>query len=122
VEPGRRRLIAMDHGLCFIGSGEDLTTKLARIDKVHDEHVYGLFPEFRGMLRENMIIDCAARLREMDEATADAIIATVPRQWEVSSETRKPWSELIYRRAGFVADNIRNWIDAIAPWFGTNGE
>ena len=55
VEPGKRRLIAMDHGLCFIRSGEDLTTKLANIDKVQHEHVYGLFPEFRKKLREDII-------------------------------------------------------------------
>jgi hypothetical protein len=51
VEPGRHRLIAMDHGLCFIHSGEDLTPKLAHIDKVQDDHVFGLFPDFRGKLR-----------------------------------------------------------------------
>jgi hypothetical protein len=39
VEPGQRRLIAMDHGLCFIRSGEDLTTSLAHIDKWKQEHV-----------------------------------------------------------------------------------
>jgi hypothetical protein len=33
VEPGKRKLIAMDHGLCFIRSGEDLTPKLANIEK-----------------------------------------------------------------------------------------
>jgi hypothetical protein len=46
VEPGKRRLIAMDHGLCFIRSDEDLSAKLAHMDKVQDEHVYGFFPEF----------------------------------------------------------------------------
>ena len=119
VEPGKRWLIAMDHGLCFIRSGEDLTTKLANIDKVQDEHVYGLFPEFRGKLREDMIIDCATRLREMDAATAKAMIGTVPREWEVSNAAREAWAELIYRRAGFVADNVREWIQTVAPWFAT---
>ncbi len=60
---GRRRLIAMDHGLCFIRSGEDLTPKLAHIDKVQDNRVYGLFPEFREKLREDIIIVCVTWLR-----------------------------------------------------------
>jgi hypothetical protein len=121
VEPGRRRLIAMDHGLCFIRSGEDLTPKLAHIDKVQDNRVYGLFPEFREKLREDIINTCATRLREMDAATADAMIETVPKQWEVSNEARKAWSGLIYRRASFVADNVQQWIDKAAPWFGATG-
>lgn len=121
VEPGRRRLIAMDHGLCFIRSGEDLTPKLANIGKVQDDHLYGLFPEFRDRLREDIIINCVTRLREMDAATAEAMIDTVPKEWQVSPEARKAWSELIYRRAGFVADNIRGWIEGVVPWFGAPG-
>lgn len=121
VEPGKRRLIAMDHGLCFIRSGEDLTPRLAHIDKVQDEHVYGLFPEFREKLRADIIDTCASRLREMDEATAQAMIATVPTEWEVSADARKGWAELIHRRAGFVADNVRQWIEKVAPWFKAQG-
>ena len=122
VEPGRLRLIAMDHGLCFIRSGEDLSPRLAHINRVKDGHVYGLFPEFREKLREGIITDCATRLREMDAATAQAIIDTVPQEWEVSNEARNAWIELIYRRAVFVADNIHGWINQAAPWFGAKGE
>ena len=121
VEPGKRRLIAMDHGLCFIRSGEDLTPRLAHIDRVQDSRVYGLFPEFREKLREDIMTACAARLREMDAATADAMIETVPKHWEVSNEARKAWSDLICRRAGFVADNVQQWIEKAAPWFGAIG-
>jgi hypothetical protein len=122
VEPGKRRLIAMDHGLCFIRSGEDLTAKLSHIDKARDERVYGLFTEFRGRLQQNIIEECAARLLEMDASTANAMIATVPVDWEVSAEARGAWSELICRRADFVADNVQDWIEAVAPWFGPQGE
>lgn len=121
VEAGQRRLIAMDHGLCFIRSGEDLSPRLEHIDKVKDDRVYGLFPEFRGRLREDIIGDCAVRLHEMDMATAEAIISTIPPQWEVSESARQAWSKLIYHRAGFVADNFQAWIEEIAPWFGASG-
>ena len=122
VDPGKRRLIAMDHGLCFIRSGEDLTAKLAHIEKVKDEHVYGLFPEFRGRLRQNTINACCIRLREMNEEIATSIVGTVPREWDVSPEVRRPWSDLIHRRAHFVADNIETWIEKAAPWFGAERE
>jgi hypothetical protein len=121
VEEGAR-LIAMDHGLCFIRSGEDLTAKLAFIDKVREEHVYGLFPEFRGLLRANIIDQCVARLREMDAVTAEAIIETVPGEWDVPQAARMAWAELICRRANFVADNIQQWVEREAPWFNAPGE
>jgi len=121
VEAGKRRLIAMDHGLCFIRSGEDLTSKLANIGKVQDGHIYGLFREFRERLRQSTIDDCASRLGEMDTSTADAIIESVPREWDVSQESRNAWSELICRRATFVADNVSNWIEKTTPWFGETG-
>lgn len=112
----------MDHGLCFIRSGENLTSALAHIDKVKQELIYGLFPEFRNRLREDTIESCTARLREMDLETARAVIGTVPNEWDVSNEARSAWAELIYRRAGFVADNVRRWLEAIVPWFSGSGD
>jgi hypothetical protein len=58
----------------------------------------------------------------MDAATAEAIIETVPTQWQVSTDVRKAWAELIYRRAGYVADNVRQWIELAAPWFKAQRE
>jgi hypothetical protein len=58
----------------------------------------------------------------MNPATAEEMIGTVPREWEVSPVARKAWAELIYRRAGFVADNVEKWIERESPWFGTPGE
>lgn len=111
VEPGKRRLIAMDHGLCFIRSGEELTAKLSNIGKVKDDHVYGLFPEFRKRLSPSTIKTSIARLHEMDAATAEAMIATVPAEWEVSASAREAWRDLILRRAACLADNVKEWID-----------
>jgi hypothetical protein len=122
VEAGKRRLIAMDHGLCFIRSGEHLTQKLAYLDKVKDEHVYGLFPAFRDRLRQNTIEECCVQLREMNKGIATAIVGTVPHEWDVSSCVRHAWIELIHRRAGFVADNVDTWIEKAAPWFGAEGD
>ncbi|MCC6508627.1 MAG: hypothetical protein IT423_05950, partial [Pirellulaceae bacterium] len=121
VEAGKRRLIAMDHGLCFIRSGEDLGPKLANLDKVRSEHVYGLFPEFRARLRQHIIEDCTLRLRQLDRETVEAIVASVPKEWDVSAESRRAWCELIYRRATFVADNFGSWIEQLIPWFGSQG-
>lgn len=121
VAPGTKRLIAMDHGLCFIRSGEDLTGGLSGIGKVKDEHIYGLFPEFRARLRANVVGRCVERLREMDMGTASAMIATVPPEWEVSPDVRAAWAQLIYRRASYVADTVEAGINALVPWFTAEG-
>ncbi len=122
VKAGKRRLIAMDHGLCFIHSGEDLSVKLNRMEKVQSAHVYGLFPEFRGKLQDAMIASCCTRLREMDEAVAMAMVNTVPREWDVPDSVRRAWGDLISRRAAYVAENMHEWIEQVAPWFGSTGE
>jgi len=122
VKPGKRRLIAVDHGLCFINSGQELSVKLRHIENVQSEHIYGLFPEFRGKLKAAMITSCANRLREMDAAIAKALIGTLPGEWDVSDPVREAWGDLISRRAGYLADYIQAWIEQIAPWFGSLGE
>lgn len=122
VEPGKRKMIAMDHGLCFIRSGEDLTPKLANIDKTKNENVFGLFPEFRDRLSQEMVENSLARLREMETDIADKILKTIPDEWEVSSDTRNAWSTLICTRANYVADNFSSWLDKVAPWFGAQGD
>jgi hypothetical protein len=43
--PERYRLYAIDHSQCF-DWGRALTTHLSDIDKIRDDGVYGLFPEF----------------------------------------------------------------------------
>lgn len=122
VKAGKRQLIAMDHGLCFIRSGEDLSPKLAHIEKVRESRIYGLFPEFRANLREDTIDDCAGRLREMDLETAEAIVDSVPKEWDVSREARAAWSQLIFRRAEVVADHVHEWMNVVMPWFRASGE
>ena len=64
VAAGRRRLIAMDHGLCFIRSGGDLTANLAGIDTVNDAHLHGRFAAVRGPLRADVLTERVARLRQ----------------------------------------------------------
>lgn len=121
VEAGKTRLLAMDHGLCFIRSGEDLTVRVSHIDKVQDTRVYGLFPAFAGRLRANIIDDCVRRLRTVTNELVASIVTTIPLQWEVTPAARSALAELISRRAHFVADNIGQWIERDCPWFGGRG-
>jgi hypothetical protein len=122
LKPSQRRLIAMDHGLCFINSGKDLTARLGDIDNVKSDKLFGLFPEFPCRLNSGIIEQSVSRLREISAELAREVVDSVPMQWEVSKEARNAWSELIYRRAGFVADHVSVWIDKAAPRLGAGGD
>lgn len=62
------------------------------------------------------------RLKEMNDEIANAIVSTVPREWEVPPDVRVAWSKLIHGRAHYVADNVETWIEKAAPWFGAERE
>ena len=109
----RYRLYAIDHTHCFDCGGE-LTARLSDIDKVKDDGVYGLFPEFEPFITVGELAWCQAMLHAVEEAKVRQIVDAIPAQWEVSLEARISLVELIVRRAGYLADKINcgwgvNW-------------
>jgi hypothetical protein len=121
VAEGRLRLLAIDYGLCFIRSGEDLTTRVSHIEKIQDERIYGLFPQFEGRLSAATVDECMKRLRSVTTELASRIVETIPKDWEVDAVSRAALVELISRRGQFVADNFEGWIERKCPWFGQMG-
>ncbi len=101
---GRFRLIAMDHTHCFT-CGRDLTERIADIDHVKDDRLYGLFPAFLPLLRREEVQSAAARLREADRAGLTVIVESVP----------AAWVDFLYRRAEFVADTLVERLLACCP-------
>jgi hypothetical protein len=102
---GHYRLIAMDHTHCFT-CGRDLTDRMADIDHVKDERLYGLFPVFLPRLLGDELKHATDRLRTVNKGTFTAIVESVPREWDVSQRARKGWNELLYKRAQYVAETI----------------
>ena len=47
-----------------------------------------------------------ARLREMNPEVARAVVPAIPPEWEVSPAAKDALMELLWRRAGLVADRI----------------
>lgn len=105
TEEGDSRLIAMDHSHCFVSSG-DLDARVARIDWVKDDRLYGLFPAFRSRVREEEVLLAIARLRELNHRAVEAIVNDIPADWEVPIAGKRALVELICRRAEFVAENV----------------
>lgn len=105
--PERFRLVAMDHTHCFT-CGRELTNRLATIERIKDERLYGLFPEFVAQLRVHRSVAeaSAARLREFSAGVGSEIVATIPGEWQVSDGARTALLDLLAQRAEHLADNI----------------
>ena len=83
-----------------------MTRRIRFIDKVRNEQVYGLFPQFEGFLDREEIRRFGARLTQFTADVASAFVAQVPPEWEVGDEARSAWAAMITERAQFVAETI----------------
>lgn len=102
-------LKAIDQGCCFTCEAE-LTPKLSNLDIARDDCLYGLFPEFRSRIDRQTVLQAVSDAEAIQQADVEAMIAAVPRDWEVSEETRRAWCDLICRRAGYVRQILnREW-------------
>jgi hypothetical protein len=118
ANPGRFRLIAMDHTHCFT-CGRDLGPGVASIDAVRDERIYGLFPAFIPRMQRAVLQTTLHRLELLDRDTVEAAVGTIPSEWEVNAQAREALVELIVRRARFTIDTVADrLVAACHPYLG----
>jgi hypothetical protein len=86
--------------------GREINRRIGFIDNVRDEQVYGLFPQFEGLLDREEIRRFSARLTQFTADVATAFIARVPQEWDVGSDVRGTWAAMITQRAQFVSETI----------------
>ena len=113
AQPGRFCLIAMDHTECFASSSQDLSRQIATIERIRDEGVYGLFPEFVPFIQVPELHAAVSRLRELDDATLANIIEKIPQAWEVSVQGKRALREFILQRAQYIAETVVDRIQAL---------
>lgn len=104
-KPLRRKLYAIDHTHCF-DNRDELTKRLADIDNVRDDGVYGLFPHFRPYIDRTVLAWCGAVLRDLNPDAVREIVAAVPAAWDVPGDAKTALVDLIVRRAAYLADRI----------------
>ena len=102
---GHVLLRAMDHTHIFSSVGELLPKHLGR-EQIQDENVYGLFPQFRAFLEEDAIIEALAKMRQIKKAEIEAMIHTIPAEWDVSQATRTALADFILKRANYLSDEV----------------
>jgi len=76
------------------------------MDIVRDRTPFGYFPEFAELVEPVEIAACETRLGEMRADVADAMLATVPGEWQVEATVRAAWRDFIVDRAGFLSGNL----------------
>ncbi len=104
---GQFVLKAMDHTHCFT-CGKELKVDLRNIDKIRDERVFGLFPEFRNYLDRKQVRQAAIDLQKVDRADIVRWTREVPREWQVTSKALDALADLIVGRAAYVAATIED--------------
>ena len=102
---GQFLLKAMDHTHCF-SCGRTWTKGLSQLDRIREERIFGLFPEFRSFLQREAVVRAADKLRSIDRATVVRMVEFLPKEWEVSRGASDALIDLILGRATFVADTI----------------
>lgn len=102
-------LMAMDHTHCFGAEGE-LSARVANIENRRAPGVYGIFPEFRHFLAQDLIEKAAFDLGQMSRPIAQEIVDSVPAEWEISSTASRALVDLIVGRAFFVSERIMEMI------------
>lgn len=113
------RLLAIDHTECFTCGGS-ITPALGGIDRVKDEGLYGLFPEFRDFMeRENRkhqhkfraeVTAAAQRLGALQRNELSNIVEKIPVQWDVNKAAREAMVGFLFDRARYLSDKIENGI------------
>jgi len=103
--PGKSRLIAMDHSHCFT-CGRDLNERVAHIDRVKDARLYGLFPAFKPKVRQEDVEAGIDTLGKLEQKGVSEIVTTIPDAWGVSSRAASALVEFVCRRAEYVGNTI----------------
>jgi len=104
---GKLSLRAMDFSHAIQYGGE-LTICDNSIDKVTDDAVYGLFPEFREKITRDAIRHFASILGELTRHDIDDAVGLIPREWQLEHNVGTALVDYLVRRAKFVAESIES--------------
>lgn len=113
---GWSRMVAMDHTECFRESGGELRPNLARIARVKDTAVHGLFPEFVRHVDPARVAPFVERMSALQRGDLDAMLEGLPRDWGLRHPVRVALGNLILDRAAFLADRMIPLLQARCSW------
>ena len=86
--------------------GRELTRRIADIDSIREERIYGFFPFFKGHVSRDSIIEESERLRTINKDLWQDLIAELPADWNVNNETKAAIDRFLIGRARYLADEF----------------
>ena len=99
------RLVAMDFSDCM-KPPSTLTPRIADIGNTKREGLFGLFPEFQGLLQRPAYERGLARLGEAREPDMAPIAQQLPSEWDVTDALRDTILRFLVQRAAFLVDHL----------------
>jgi hypothetical protein len=102
---GKALLKAIDFTHAFT-CGREIDRRIAFIDTVRNDEIYGFFPQFQDFVDASEISRFATRLTQFTADVASAFISLVPQEWDISNVARSAWAAMITERAQFVAETV----------------
>lgn len=107
---GQFVLKAIDHG-DILTCGRELTPRLAHIDFVRDEVLYGFFPIFSRYVTSEQIVATGEILQTARSEMWADILGSVPTGWQLPNETRDAINRFLLERARFLRDNLEHIVN-----------
>jgi hypothetical protein len=122
---GKYQMVVFDHTHC-LGGGKELSRRLNAIECVQDERIYGLFPTFIKyvQIQSDERDRAVTKLKTFERTVIQRIVDAIPESWEVPSAARKAVCNLVEKRAGFLAENLKEMLrvpGGIQESLGTTG-
>lgn len=100
-------LRAMDFSHAIQYGGE-LTNRVSSIDKIKDEAVFGLFPEFRKKIARDAIRHFASILGSLSRKQIEDAVRLIPPQWHLEPSVEVALTNYLVQRAAFVAKSVES--------------
>lgn len=98
-------LMAMDH-THILTCGRELTPKLAVIDRVKSEDIYGCFPEFRPLITSVSMHAFCRRMAEISDDAIRQVVAEIPDQWLGDDTLRDILFRFLTGRRDYLAPDL----------------
>lgn len=115
VADDKVKLIAMDFSDSIRCGDAEITRRSCAIDQQRQALLFGLFPQFRRYVTEDLLRELADKLGSFPRDEARTIVDAVPGAWELPPDLRDRLVDFLRGRAVFLAEHLLQlWRDEIA--------
>jgi len=90
----------------IITCGRELSPRIADINQIREERIYGFFPFFKSHVSREQIIEESSKLSNINSDIWQDLLQEIPCDWEISEETKSAIDRFLKDRARFLAENF----------------